>query len=178
MWTTSIPFLRLSGGGAGDGATMACGMARGQVQIYDVRSSSSVRRPASGILEGMLCHCVSVLYQLGPGGDSCRGTVLAAGDAVGDVHLLDLLKLSTGRCATSEKSRLGGGGIGGAARGAWRLGPAAGGPPLDAQCPGVRWAGSQAVDVGCSGSSSSANDDEADDDDDNAVTIASKRRRI
>jgi hypothetical protein len=47
MWTTSIAFLRPSGCGAGDGATMACGTARGQVQIYDVRSSLSVRRPAS-----------------------------------------------------------------------------------------------------------------------------------
>jgi hypothetical protein len=33
--------------------------------------------------------------------------VLAAGDTVSNVHLLDLLKLSAGRYATSGKSRLG-----------------------------------------------------------------------
>ena len=106
MWTTSIAFLRSDdGGGAGDGAgvtsdTMACGTACGQVQIYDVRSSSTVRRPASYTPERMIEHRVTALCQLG-------GNVLAAGDAVGDVHLLDLRKLSTGRYLTAKKSRSG-----------------------------------------------------------------------
>ena len=36
-----------------------------------------------------------------------RGNVLVAGDAVGDMHLLDLRKLPAGRYATSKKSRSG-----------------------------------------------------------------------
>jgi hypothetical protein len=103
IWTTSIAFLCLLGGGAGDGAAMACGTARGQVQIYDVRSSSSVHCPAFATPEGMLCHCMTVLCQLGPGGGSCGGDVLEAGDAVGDVHLLDLRKLSAGQYARAGK---------------------------------------------------------------------------
>ncbi len=107
MWTTLIAFLRPSGGGAGNGATMACGRARGQVQIYNVRSSSSVRRPASATPERMLCHRVTMLCQLGPGGGLCGGNVLAAGDAEGDVHLHNLRKLFAGWYATSGKSRSG-----------------------------------------------------------------------
>jgi hypothetical protein len=91
----------------GDGVMMACGTAQGQVQIYGIRSFSSVCHPASAAPEGMLCHRVTVLCQLGPGGSLCRGNVLAAGDAVGNVHLLDLRKLSTGGYATSRKSRSG-----------------------------------------------------------------------
>jgi hypothetical protein len=97
MWTTPIAFLRPSGGGAGNGVTMACETVRGQVQIYDFWSSLSVRRPASATPEGMLCHCVTVLCQLGPGDGLCGGNVLAAGDAVGVVHLLHLRKLSAGQ---------------------------------------------------------------------------------
>ncbi len=55
---------------------------------------------------------MTVLCQLGPGGGSCGGNVLAAGDAVGDVHLLDLRKLSAGRYARSGKSRSGEGLVG------------------------------------------------------------------
>jgi hypothetical protein len=65
-----------------------------------------------------------------------------------------------------------GGGIGGAARGARRLGLATGGPPLDAQHPGVRQAGLQAVDVGCSGSGSSTDNDEADNKNNNKKIIS------
>ncbi len=82
MWTTLITILCLSGSRAGNGATMACWMGRGQVQIYNVRSSLSMRRPASTTPEGMLCHCMTALCQLGPGGGSCRGNVLAVGDAM------------------------------------------------------------------------------------------------
>ena len=112
MWTTSMSFLRSGGdgggcdggGGAGGGETndtMACGTACGQVQLYDVRSSSSVRRPSSYTPEGMLEHRITALCQL------MGGNVLAAGDAAGDVHLLDLRKLSTGRYLSAKKSRSG-----------------------------------------------------------------------
>ena len=43
MWTTSLQFL-YGGGGELDNI-MACGTAYGHVQLYDVRASSSVRRP-------------------------------------------------------------------------------------------------------------------------------------
>ncbi len=66
-----------------------------------------MRRPPSVNPEGMLCHCVTVLCQLGLGDGLCGGNVLVAGDAVGNVHLLNLHKLSTGWYATSGKSRLG-----------------------------------------------------------------------
>jgi len=107
MWTTSISFLRSGGDGGGDAGgggtndTMACGTACGQVQIYDVRSSSSVRRPSSYTPERMLEHRITALCQL------MGGNVLAAGDAAGDVHLLDLRKLSTGRYLSAKKSRSG-----------------------------------------------------------------------
>jgi ribosome biogenesis protein NSA1 len=109
MWTTSISFLRSGGdGGGGGGAgggetddTMACGTACGQVQIYDVRSPSSVRRPSSYTPERMLEHRITALCQL------MGGNVLAAGDAAGDVHLLDLRRLSTGRYLSARKSRSG-----------------------------------------------------------------------
>ena len=108
MWTTSISFLRSGGDGGGGGAgggetndTMACGTACGQVQIYDVRSPSSVRRPSSYTPERMLEHRITALCQL------MGGNVLAAGDAAGDVHLLDLRRLSTGRYLSAKKSRSG-----------------------------------------------------------------------
>ncbi len=68
MWTTLIAFLCPSGGRAGNGAMMACRTVQSQVQIYNVRSSLSVRHPASGTPEGMLCHRMMVMCQLGPGG--------------------------------------------------------------------------------------------------------------
>ncbi len=66
-----------------------------------------MRHPASATPEGMLCHGVTVLCQLDPGGGSCGRNVLAAGDAEGDVHLHNLRKLSAGWYTTSGKSRLG-----------------------------------------------------------------------
>ncbi len=65
----------------------------------------SVRRPTSVIPERMLCHHVVVLCQLGLGGGLCGGNVLATGDAVGDVHLLNLRKLSVGQYTMSRKLR-------------------------------------------------------------------------
>jgi hypothetical protein len=72
MWITLIVFLRPSGGRAGDGTTMACGRARGQVQIYDVRFSSSVRRPA-------VCGAVCKVREVKVGGGGGIGG--AAGGA-------------------------------------------------------------------------------------------------
>lgn len=99
MWTTYIKFLH---GGEFDNV-MTCGTAYGQVQLYDVRASSSVRRPTAYTPDNMLSHRITSMCQMG---DSTN--ILAVGDTIGDIHLLDIRKLSAGRYQSSaRKSKTG-----------------------------------------------------------------------
>ena len=98
MWTTSLQFL-YGGGGELDNI-MACGTAYGHVQLYDVRASSSVRRPTAYTPDNMLSHRITSMCQMG---DSAN--ILAVGDTIGDIHLLDIRKLSAGRYTSSGGSR-------------------------------------------------------------------------
>jgi hypothetical protein len=98
MWTTSIQFLH--GGGGELDNVMTCGTAYGQVQLYDVRASSSVRRPTSYTPDNMLSHRITSICQMGD-----NANILAVGDTIGDIHLLDIRKLSTGRYLSSGGSK-------------------------------------------------------------------------
>lgn len=82
---------------------LATGTAYKQVQIYDVRQSPARRRPALHTPDGLLSHRITALCQLPD------GNVVAAGDAAGDCHLLDLRRMRPG-------GRSGGGGGAGAKR--------------------------------------------------------------
>ena len=77
---------------------MACGTEYGQVQLYDVRASSSVRRPTAYTTDNMLSHRITSMCQMG---DSAN--ILAVGDTIGDIHLLDIRKLSAGRYVSSAR---------------------------------------------------------------------------
>lgn len=123
MWTTSIQFLHAPthalssaiasiGGGSstsGSGSSehhhvpmtlLAAGTAYKQVQIYDIRASSSSsstslasssRRPVLYTPEHLLSHRITTLCQMHD------GNTLAVGDTVGDVHLLDMRKMHSGK---------------------------------------------------------------------------------
>ncbi|KAL3760358.1 hypothetical protein ACHAWU_000333 [Discostella pseudostelligera] len=117
MWTTALQFLHTPtsssdwfsniGGGSGgpDMTLLATGTAYKQVQIYDIRTSSSSsssaasssRRPVLYTPEHLLEHRITTLCQL------ADGYTLAVGDTVGDVHLLDMRKMHSGKqqCSSS-----------------------------------------------------------------------------
>lgn len=136
MWTTALQFLHtpttttssssawfsnIDDGDAGSSCEgnggphhnrtlLATGTAFKQVQIYDIRSSSSVsslcRRPVLYTPEHLLEHRITSLCQLHD------GYTLAVGDTVGDVHLLDMRKMHSGKqhYGSSSSSSSGGGG--------------------------------------------------------------------
>jgi len=101
MWTTSIQFLHtpttMTAATSTNNAPtqlLATGTAHKQVQIYDIRVSSSsiaVRRPVLYTPEHLLTHRITTLCQLP------NGNTLAVGDSIGDVHLLDMRKMHTGK---------------------------------------------------------------------------------
>src|SRR5210317_926786 len=116
MWTTSIQFLHTptsalsssssSGGGGGGGTNLlATGTAYKQVQIYDIRTSasssanSSTRRPVLYTPEHLLSHRITSVCQLS------NGNTLAIGDSIGDVHLLDMRKMHSGKSYTSTSNK-------------------------------------------------------------------------
>lgn len=97
VWTTAIQFLSWN---SAPSNLVATGTAYKQVQIYDVRESpSAARRPALYTPEGLLSHRVTALCQLRD------GATLAAGDAAGDVHLLDVRKMHSGKQFRGRKSK-------------------------------------------------------------------------
>jgi len=117
MWTTSIQFLHTptsalsssssSGGGGGGGTNLlATGTAYKQVQIYDIRTSASsssattsTRRPVLYTPEHLLSHRITSVCQLSD------GNTLAIGDSIGDVHLLDMRKMHSGKSYTSTSNK-------------------------------------------------------------------------
>ena len=114
MWTTSIQFLHTptsalssssSGGGGGGTNLLATGTAYKQVQIYDIRTSASssattgTRRPVLYTPEHLLSHRITSVCQLSD------GNTLAIGDSIGDVHLLDMRKMHSGKSYTSTSNK-------------------------------------------------------------------------
>lgn len=96
MWTTSIQFLHTpTSTTKSNGLTplLATGTAYKQVQIYDIRTSSSTttRRPVLYTPEQLLSHRITTLCQLPD------GNTLAVGDSIGDCHLLDMRKMHSGK---------------------------------------------------------------------------------
>ena len=93
MWTTAALFLNPHTAESRHSDLLATGTAYRQVQIYDVRQSSTTRRPVLYTPEGLklLEHRVTSLCQLP---DS---TTLAVGDSAGDVNLLDLRMFHWGK---------------------------------------------------------------------------------
>lgn len=81
---------------------MATGTAYKQVQIYDIRvsaTSAGVRRPVLYTPEHLLTHRITTLCQLP------NGNTLAVGDSIGDVHLLDMRKMHSGKQFTAYNSK-------------------------------------------------------------------------
>ena len=84
---------------------MATGTAYKQVQIYDIRTSASssattsTRRPVLYTPEHLLSHRITSVCQLSD------GNTLAIGDSIGDVHLLDMRKMHSGKSYTSTSNK-------------------------------------------------------------------------
>jgi len=117
MWTTAMQFLQTPATSSAiisdnnvPSNLLATGTAYKQVQIYDIRQSSSSasrRRPVLYTPEHLLSHRITALCQLHD------GNTLVAGDATGDCHLLDVRKMHSGKQfsakskAAKEEIRLG-----------------------------------------------------------------------
>jgi len=107
MWTTALQFIQAPHD-TNDNSTdtsqtnlLATGTAYKQVQIYDIRTSTTTRRPVLHTPESLLQHRVTSLLQLP------NPSQLIVADAIGDCHILDMRKFHTGKQASykSQKSR-------------------------------------------------------------------------
>jgi ribosome biogenesis protein NSA1 len=97
QWTTAIQAIHH---GSSDGVTnlLATGTAYKQVQIYDIRTSSTTRRPVLYTPEGNLFeHRITSLCQLHD------NNTLAIGDSIGDCHLIDMRKMHSGKQYSARK---------------------------------------------------------------------------
>ena len=106
MWTTSIQFLHTPTSAISSDSPsnlLATGSAYKQVQIYDIRVSSSggtsTRRPVLYTPNELLSHRITSICQL----NNNNGNTIAVGDTIGDVHLLDMRKMHSGK--PSHRSR-------------------------------------------------------------------------
>ncbi|KAL9187552.1 hypothetical protein ACHAXT_001655 [Thalassiosira profunda] len=103
LWTTALHFLQTPTAALHnsneEGNLLATGTAYKQVQIYDVRHSSATRRPVLYTPEGVLDHRTTAMCQLPD------GHTLAVGDAAGDIHLLDVRKMHSGKQFTKRKQK-------------------------------------------------------------------------
>src|SRR6056300_770566 len=69
-----------------------------QVQIYDIRTSATTRRPVLYTPEGNLFeHRITSLCQLHD------NNTLAIGDSIGDCHLIDMRKMHSGKQYSARK---------------------------------------------------------------------------
>lgn len=103
MWTTSIQFLHTPTSAISTDSPsnlLATGSAYKQVQIYDIRVSSSggggatsTRRPVLYTPDELLSHRITSMCQL----NNNNGNTIAVGDTIGDVHLLDMRKMHSGK---------------------------------------------------------------------------------
>ena len=111
IWSTAIEFLSKTDTSPIKGSTdlLAIGTAYKQLQIYDIRSDATQRRPVLYTPEwdsnkrNILDHRVTSLCQL----DSNR---IVVGDSAGFVHTLDLRKItnSNGRSVSASTGRFNG----------------------------------------------------------------------
>ena len=115
MWTTALQFIHSphnnsnSSSNTNNSTTshanlLASGTAYKEVQVYDVRASSSTesaqgttRRPVLHTPENLLLHRVTSILQQ-------RDTnQLIVADAIGDCHILDMRKFHTGKQSSYQK---------------------------------------------------------------------------
>mmetsp|Transcript_40706 Transcript_40706/g.66820 ORF Transcript_40706/g.66820 Transcript_40706/m.66820 type:complete len:298 (+) Transcript_40706:103-996(+) len=111
MWTTTMQFLHtptassaINSGSSNNTPSnlLATGTAYKQVQIYDIRQSSSTvsrRRPVLYTPEKLLSHRITTLCQLPD------GNTLAVGDSSGDCHLLDMRKMHSGHANNKSNKK-------------------------------------------------------------------------
>ena len=100
QWTTCIQSITMNGNSSD---LLATGTAYKQVQIYDVRQScTTTRRPVLYSPEGLFTHRITTLCQI----PSLNEYTLAVGDATGDVHLIDMRRLHSGRVFSKSGKRL------------------------------------------------------------------------
>lgn len=77
---------------------LATGTAYKQVQIYDIRTVATTRRPVLYTPEKLLSHRTTAICQLPD------GNTLAVGDSIGNCHLIDMRKMHYGN-ANANKLR-------------------------------------------------------------------------
>ena len=122
MWTTALQFIHSPHNNSNGSSTnydsnenksytnlLASGTAYKQVQIYDIRTSSSsstdsahnsiTRRPVLHTPENLLQHRVTSLLQLP------NTNHLVVADAIGDCHILDLRKFHSGKQCSYNKRK-------------------------------------------------------------------------
>jgi hypothetical protein len=103
QWTTCIQSITMDGNSGGDsgGNLLATGTAYKQVQIYDIRTSSTTRRPVLYTPEHLFTHRITSLCQLH--NHTNNTTLLAIGDSTGDCHLVDMRRMHSGKQYSARK---------------------------------------------------------------------------
>lgn len=93
QWTTCIQSIAMDN----NEDLLATGTAYKQVQIYDIRTSSTTRRPVLYTPEGLFTHRITTICQLH------NKNTLAIGDSTGDCHLVDIRRLHSGKQFSARK---------------------------------------------------------------------------
>eukprot|EP00986_Skeletonema_menzelii_P006296 scaffold2378_cov152-Skeletonema_menzelii.AAC.14 len=96
QWTTCIQSIAMGN----NEELLATGTAYKQVQIYDIRASSTTRRPVWYTPEGLLTHRITTICQLHT---TTNSNTLAIGDSTGDCHLIDIRKMHSGKQYSARK---------------------------------------------------------------------------
>mmetsp|Transcript_7668 Transcript_7668/g.15637 ORF Transcript_7668/g.15637 Transcript_7668/m.15637 type:complete len:594 (-) Transcript_7668:67-1848(-) len=95
QWTTCIQSITMN---SNTEDLLATGTAYKQVQIFDIRESSSTRRPVLYTPEGLFTHRITTICQL-----QNTNTTLAVGDSTGDCHLVDIRRMHSGKQFSARK---------------------------------------------------------------------------
>lgn len=96
QWTTCIQSIAMDNSNE---ELLATGTAYKQVQIYDIRASSTTRRPVLYTPEGLFTHRITTICQL----HTTNTNTLAIGDSTGDCHLIDIRKMHSGKQFSARK---------------------------------------------------------------------------
>ena len=94
QWTTCIQSITMN---SNTEDLLATGTAYKQVQIFDIRESSSTRRPVLYTPEGLFTHRITTICQLQ------NTNTLAVGDSTGDCHLVDIRRMHSGKQFSARK---------------------------------------------------------------------------
>jgi hypothetical protein len=97
QWTTCIQSITMDG----SSNFLATGTAYKQVQIYDIRTSSTTRRPVLYTPEHLFTHRITTICQLH--NNTNNTTLLAIGDSTGDCHLVDMRMMHSGKQYSARK---------------------------------------------------------------------------